>query len=880
MEERIRATLKGKHLSTLREELKVAQSQISKEEVDSLPRKELIGLITLLRKLNNSEDVCKRTVSNFDRGAAEIREEDGERAASKGKGSSHSEVFGDPEEGGAEGGFVISKPIVHSLTSLVDEPMVDPSVGWHTELLKLRFEQEAREKEWEKNRILEQERQLELARVRKEEKEEKQRERDENERLRLEQKEQKRIDQEQREEQKRIDRERRDKAERDENERLRLEREEQKRIDQEKRDEQKRIDRELREKVREQEKADKALEKLTREREKAELAQQRANKEAQEKSDKELQIKAEKEEKALQRAALELRVARESEERNERERKTLERELNSRLRMEEDARLDKLERDSRYQEDKLEKARRENRYETRLQRANDLLKGRIANFPESVQQMTTFFKALDYLFASFNIENDLKNPILVPFLTPRAKRVAMSLDIRASYEDLKKAIFSDFNHTPKLYQKTFLEIHRAMHESATQFASRLSLSLELYLESREINRDYDRLCKLLVSDRLKSSLDYHTRLCVSDREMRSTWLDPKQIGLLVDAYQSERGINGFNPPKGHNNNNKKGGYASNANYTRSGQPVVQEASSAPDKGSPNKESHPYMKADKSGLRCDNCGRTGHDISKCYRLQAGQGAPKNAKSTYKVRRTTIKFCIICGEGSHRANKCEQRKTAANSFKVNRVKVLDCDPSLALHVEPTINSNAPKLLRFKDLLLASGVHNNADSVSFEPIDPVTDARINQLNMMPGFVPVVPNLNLGEECKLGGGSRETCFNMGGRSNNNVCTFAMAAEATDNQICTRNESEAVASGNRDDNECIQDMRFLFNDKCDTSHTGDQSHTLIADTNVTLNIGGKLITFLLDSGSQLSVLRKDLLPEDFSYNDSPPGRRVFLKGA
>src|SRR3989442_11246534 len=255
MEERIRATLKGKHLSTLREELKVAQSQISKEEVDSLPRKELIGLITLLRKLNNSEDVCKRTVSNFDRGAAEIREEDGERAASKGKGSSHSEVFGDPEEGGAEGDLVISKPIVHSLTSLVDDPSVDPSVGWHTELLRLRFEQEAREKEWERNRVLEQERQLEQARIRKEERDEKERiriqesldrerrdkeERDEKERIRLEQKEQKRIDQDLREkadeqkrvdqerirqeerEQKRIDQERRDKAERDERERIRL----------------------------------------------------------------------------------------------------------------------------------------------------------------------------------------------------------------------------------------------------------------------------------------------------------------------------------------------------------------------------------------------------------------------------------------------------------------------------------------------------------------------------------------------------------------------------------------------------------------------------------------------------------------------------------
>src|SRR3989442_11613907 len=118
--------------------------------------------------------------------------------------------------------------------------------------------------------------------------------------------------------------------------------------------------------------------------------------------------------------------------------------------MEEDFRLDKVERDSRYQEDRLDKAHRENRYEVRLQRANDLLKGRIANFPDSVQQITIFFSALDYLFTSFNVDNDLRNPIAVPFLTPRVKRVAMSLDIRASYEDLKKAIFLVFNYTPRL----------------------------------------------------------------------------------------------------------------------------------------------------------------------------------------------------------------------------------------------------------------------------------------------------------------------------------------------------------------------------------------------------------------------------------------------
>src|SRR2546425_11607809 len=128
-----------------------------------------------------------------------------------------------------------------------------------------------------------------------------------------------------------------------------------------------------------------------------------------------------------------MRLLRESAERSERERKTLERELNSRLKMEEGARLDRQERNTRYQEDKLEKARKENRDEARLQRANDLLKGRIAEFPEAIQQIVIFFRALDYLYTSFNIDHDLRNPIVVPYLTARARRVAVSLDIKASY---------------------------------------------------------------------------------------------------------------------------------------------------------------------------------------------------------------------------------------------------------------------------------------------------------------------------------------------------------------------------------------------------------------------------------------------------------------
>src|SRR2546425_9870034 len=123
-------------------------------------------------------------------------------------------------------------------------------------------------------------------------------------------------------------------------------------------------------------------------------------------------------------------------------------------------------------------------------------------------------------------------------------------------------------------------------------------------------------------------------------------MTPAEIGKLVDAYQSERGINGFNPPKNYNNY-KQGGNNAHKDQTSTGRPPAQNASPAMDKA-PEKGPHPFIKADRSRLRCNYCHKSGHDISKCFRLQAGPSAPNSApKASYKVRRTTIKHCLICG-----------------------------------------------------------------------------------------------------------------------------------------------------------------------------------------------------------------------------------------
>src|SRR5437899_9056763 len=98
---------------------------------------------------------------------------------------------------------------------------------------------------------------------------------------------------------------------------------------------------------------------------------------------------------------------------------------------------------------------------------------------------------------------------------------------------------SEYNFTPKMYHSAFVHAFRSLGESSVQFVSRLSCSLGLYLESRGINKNYEKLIDLLLSDRFRDSLDEDTRHFVADHEFEF-WLVPKKMAQLVDSYQSER----------------------------------------------------------------------------------------------------------------------------------------------------------------------------------------------------------------------------------------------------------------------------------------------------------------------------------------------------
>ena len=72
-----------------------------------------------------------------------------------------------------------------------------------------------------------------------------------------------------------------------------------------------------------------------------------------------------------------------------------------------------------------------------------------------------------------------------------------------------------------------------------QLCTRLQTRLKYYLESREVGQSYDRLCELLVADKLKSLFPNNLHDFVRQRELGG-WLAPQELAKNVDTYVADR----------------------------------------------------------------------------------------------------------------------------------------------------------------------------------------------------------------------------------------------------------------------------------------------------------------------------------------------------
>src|SRR6267154_1361645 len=184
-------------------------------------------------------------------------------------------------------------------------------------------------------------------------------------------------------------------------------------------------------------------------------------------------------------------LQRERDERSERERILLEDRSISQAERESDRLEREKDREEKYQQRKSDKQyqlERDSRFELRLKRASDIAHARLASQPADLQGVLAWFKNVEFIFNSYEINKDLLIAVVTPFLNERCKKLAMTLEKDALFEQLRKLILNEYNFSPKLLRKSFLEMFKMADESVSQFTTRLTNGLQMYLDSKSSSK--------------------------------------------------------------------------------------------------------------------------------------------------------------------------------------------------------------------------------------------------------------------------------------------------------------------------------------------------------------------------------------------------------
>ena len=172
----------------------------------------------------------------------------------------------------------------------------------------------------------------------------------------------------------------------------------------------------------------------------------------------------------------------------------------------------------------------------------DAMKGSISQMPVEVVHFLTYFKDVERLFEKFEVPDELKAHLLRPYLNEKAKILVSRMDPEKSnsYEEVKVMLLREFQLSPALYQEKFNTETRKSDETCLLYSARLVAILDAYLESRKIDKSYEKLTDLLVADRIKSTLPDGCIRHISSNDLAEA----------VDLYFANRWKNNDQPRAG------------------------------------------------------------------------------------------------------------------------------------------------------------------------------------------------------------------------------------------------------------------------------------------------------------------------------------------
>src|SRR6218665_931585 len=173
---------------------------------------------------------------------------------------------------------------------------------------------------------------------------------------------------------------------------------------------------------------------------------------------------------------------------------------------------------------------------SKIKKFGDILKNVLPNMPSEDVELPLYLESVESLFNLYQVPDDLKCALLMPFLSEKAKRLVRRLPAiqMNTYVNLKAALLREFRLTPQQYRAQFVKAEKVASESWMQFATRLRTYLRFYLESRGADT-LQKLQDLWVADRMKECMSFGVRSHIVAKE-GDGWFDPIRLAELTDIF--------------------------------------------------------------------------------------------------------------------------------------------------------------------------------------------------------------------------------------------------------------------------------------------------------------------------------------------------------
>ena len=172
----------------------------------------------------------------------------------------------------------------------------------------------------------------------------------------------------------------------------------------------------------------------------------------------------------------------------------------------------------------------------------DALRNSITNMPSEPIDVISWFICLERLFVQLEVPADLKAVLMRPYLSERAKALLARCDAAhaADYDAIKKYLLQEMRLSSSVYLDKFNSVTRDSTETFYQFSTRLLSLFEFYVESRKVDKSYDKLLELVVYDRIKSVLPQFLAKHVLALESahKDGWLGRQALVEALDAYMA------------------------------------------------------------------------------------------------------------------------------------------------------------------------------------------------------------------------------------------------------------------------------------------------------------------------------------------------------